>query len=176
MGFSFKVAVQSKNEQANVYRKLNYLQSSLAPNYSNSGYMRGNIHQVTIGGYISEQPGIITSINFTLPNVSPWEIGIDTTGKPDESVSQLSHMIEVSVTFKPIHTFLPQIVGSALSSNGIDDPSNTVARFMTLSTNSGSLYDLSTELSYPTTNTTPTEEQQNQLDATIANLENLDRG
>jgi len=168
MGFNFKVAIHSKAEQANVYRKLNYLQSVMAPNYSTAGYMRGNIVQVTIGGYIHEQPGVLTSLNFSIPETSPWEIGIDTTGKPDDSVSQLSHIIDVSVSFKPIHTFLPQTVGSALNENGIDTPNNTEARFIALKTNTGSLYSSPTGAI--------TEEQLDQLDATLTTLDNLDRG
>jgi hypothetical protein len=43
-----------------MYKKLNYLASICAPNYSGNGYMAGNIVRLTIGGYLYQQPGIIT--------------------------------------------------------------------------------------------------------------------
>ena len=126
ISFGFTVVAQSKPELSLMYQKLNYLQSSLTPNYnSTDGFMRGNIHQLTIGGYFYEQPGVITTLNYTMPGDSTWEIGIpsdfensetapDNSGiKGDPSVKELTHRIEVSIGFKPIHTFLPQIVGSA---------------------------------------------------------------
>jgi len=56
-----------------MYRKLNYLASSLAPNYSSNGYMRGNMVKLTIGGYLYEQPGIITSITYDIPQEASWD-------------------------------------------------------------------------------------------------------
>ena len=125
VGFSFTVAAQSKPELSLMYQKLNYLQSSLTPNYNiTDGFMRGNIHQLTLGGYFYEQPGVLTSLNYTMPQDSPWEIGIPADSADgeavggisyrDPSVKELTHMIQVQVSFKPIHTFLPQIVGSSL--------------------------------------------------------------
>ena len=125
ISFSFTVAAQSKPELSLMYQKLNYLQSSLTPNYNiTDGFMRGNIHQLTLGGYFHEQPGVLTSLNYTMPQDSPWEIGIPADSADgeavggisyrDPSVKELTHMIQVQVSFKPIHTFLPQIVGSAL--------------------------------------------------------------
>lgn len=122
VGFSFQVVAQSKPELSIMYQKLNYLQSTLAPNFSENGFMRGNIHQVTIGGYFFEQPGVITSLNFTMPTESPWEIGIPSSNQStssvggntyrDPAVKELTHIINVSVQFKPIQRFLPQTIGS----------------------------------------------------------------
>ena len=47
--------------------KLNFLASSLAPEYLDSltsGYMAGNIAYITLGEYIYDQPGIITSLTL----------------------------------------------------------------------------------------------------------------
>ncbi|MFK5283008.1 hypothetical protein ACI3PL_25915, partial [Lacticaseibacillus paracasei] len=86
----------------------NYLASSLAPDYSSNGYMRGNIVKLTIGGYFHEQPGIITSITYDVPQESTWEIGIGTNELKDRTISQLPHMIKVTnVRFIPIHVFVP---------------------------------------------------------------------
>ena len=127
---SWKVVAQSKQELSIMYQKLNYLASSLTPNYSSQGFMRGNIAQLSIGGYFYEQPGVITNLTYTMPDDASWEIGIPATpeqgadpsngpGFSDSSVKELCHMMDVSMTFKPIHKFLPQIVGSSLD---IDNP------------------------------------------------------
>lgn len=157
IGFSFTVVAQSKPELAIMYQKLNYLQSSLTPNYNKTnGFMRGNLHQLTIGGYFYEQPGVITSLNYTMPADSPWEIAIPSNFltadsapdgseiKTDPSVKELPHRIEVQVGFKPIHTFLPQIVGSAYDTNnpqGIEGKGDIDQRYIALaSEGSVSLY------------------------------------
>jgi hypothetical protein len=108
MRLNWTVMAQSKNELATQYQKLNYLASTLAPNYSAAGFMRGNIHQLTIGGYVYEYPGIIESLDFTIPDDSPWEISIGASGGFDSSVKELPHRIEVAMSFKPIDKFLPQ--------------------------------------------------------------------
>jgi hypothetical protein len=99
-----------------MYHKLNFLASSLAPDYSANGYMRGNLATLTVGGYLHEQPGIIKSINYSVPQESPWEIGIDNIGVNDinngidRGVNQLPHMIKVTgFQFIPIHTFVPKL-------------------------------------------------------------------
>ena len=65
-----------------MYHKLNYLASSLAPDYSDDGYMRGNLAVLTVGGYLHEQPGIITSITYDVPQEATWEIAIGTQSGP----------------------------------------------------------------------------------------------
>ena len=134
VAFGFQVVAQSKEELSIMYQKLNYLQSTLAPNYSNQGFMRGNIHQLTIGGYFYEQPGVITSLGYSLPEDSTWEIGINTDGGSDPSVKELPHRIEVTVNFKPIHRFLPSTIGSPFTpTSDIDSKGNIEQRFIALS-------------------------------------------
>jgi hypothetical protein len=139
---------QSIQELSIMYQKLNYLISSLAPDYSKSGYMRGNLVQLTLGGYYYEMPGIIENITVTLPNDATWEIGIppseadstqfsaSPTGFTGRNVQELPHRLDVSMTFRPIHNFLPQLVGSSLSkesnANGIDGGQNIKQRFLSL--------------------------------------------
>ncbi len=158
VGFSFQVVAQSKPELSIMYQKLNYLQSTLAPNFSENGFMRGNIHQVTIGGYFYEQPGVITSLNFTMPTESPWEIGIPSSNQStpsvggntyrDPSVKELTHIINVSVQFKPIQRFLPQTIGSPFDTtnkNGIFGKNEIKQKFIQLANGTEAnqnLYDL----------------------------------
>ena len=107
---TFTVVAQSKQELSIMYHKLNYIKSTLAPDYSVQGYMRGNIAQLTMGGYIYEMPGVITSFDITIPNDTPWEIGINADGSYDSTVKELPHRVDVSMNFKPIYKFLPQRV------------------------------------------------------------------
>ena len=116
LSLSWTVAAQSKQELIPMYKKLNYLASTLAPDYSPDGYMRGNLVQLTIGGYLYEQPGFITGLTYEMSDDSPWEIGIGTEETPnDPSVKELTQIIRVSgFNFTPIHNFVPrkQTLGS----------------------------------------------------------------
>ena len=108
ISMGWTVYAQSKAELMPMYQKLNYLASTLAPDYTRAGFMRGNIAKLTMGGYLYNQPGIIKSINYGIPQESPWEIAIGVDGKTDPSVKQLPHMIKVTgFTFIPIHSFVP---------------------------------------------------------------------
>lgn len=110
ISLSWTVAAQSKQELLPMYKKLNYLASSTAPNYSPQGYMRGNLAELTVGGYIVDQPGIITGLTYDMGDDSPWEIGINTAGEPDPNSPQMSHIIKVSgFNFIPIQKFIPRI-------------------------------------------------------------------
>lgn len=110
ISLAWTVAAQSKEELIPMYKKLNFLASSLTPDYSPTGYMRGNLATLTVGGYLNEQPGIITSINYGVPQESPWEIAINDEGNDDNSVKQLPHIIKVTgFNFIPIHNFVPRL-------------------------------------------------------------------
>lgn len=107
ISLQFKVHAQSKNEMPVVYDKLNYLASLMAPNYSNSGLMRGNIIKLTIGNYLNETPGILKGFTFTIDENYPWDIGRDIGGNPVND--KLPTIISVnSFQFTPIHSFLPK--------------------------------------------------------------------
>ena len=108
ISLSWTIFAQSKAELIPMYKKLNYLASSLAPDYNSAGFMRGNIVRLTMGGYLYEQPGIIKSLTFGVPQESTWEIGINEFGGTDNSVKELPHMIKVTgMTFIPIQKFIP---------------------------------------------------------------------
>lgn len=112
VSLSWTVAAQSKAELIPMYKKLNFLASICAPDYSAAGYMRGNIITLTIGGYFYEQPGIITGFSYEMnDDNSTWEIGINDSDEAgdDKTVKELPHMIKVSgFNFIPIHTFVPR--------------------------------------------------------------------
>lgn len=131
VSLSWTVYAQSKEELIPMYKKLNYLASSLAPNYKN-GFMRGVLVQLTIGGYFYNQPGFITNLAYEMPTESTWEIGIndggfqDPANRGDNTVKELSHMIKVtSFNFTPIHTFIPEVqkntAGEFVTTTGLGD-------------------------------------------------------
>ena len=115
MSMGFTVVAQSKDELSVMYDKLNFLASSLAPEYLDSltsGYMCGNMAYITLGDYINDQPGIITSLTYDIPEESSWEINRDTIFDVSGSaiggtIRQLPHMIKVTLNFTPIHKFRP---------------------------------------------------------------------
>jgi hypothetical protein len=127
VSLSWTVVAQSKAELIPMYQKLNYLASVCAPDYSDLGYMRGNLIKLTIGGYLYEQVGIMTSITYDVPQESPWEIAIPyassdentSTGvKSDSSVKELPHMIKVTgFQFIPIHDFVPSVQRNRFGKN-----------------------------------------------------------
>ena len=108
ISLSWTVVAQSKDELIPMYKKLNYLASTMAPDYSPNGYMRGNLTQLTIGGYIYEQPGFFTTLDYSIPDDTPWEIGINDDGDFDGTVKEMPHRIEVTAAFTPIHNFKPR--------------------------------------------------------------------
>jgi hypothetical protein len=110
ISMAWTVAAQSKDELIPMYKKLNYLASSLTPYYTPNGYMTGNLVQLTVGGYLYEQVGIINSITYDIPEESPWEIGINDAGGYDSTVKELPHIIRVTnFSFTPIQDFIPSV-------------------------------------------------------------------
>lgn len=115
ISLGWTVYAQSKGELIPMFKKLNYLATNLAPDYSDAGYMRGPLVQMTVGGYLYEQPGFITNLSYDIPQESTWEIGVGQEGMKedptlltnDTSVKELPHMIKVSCQFTPIHEFVP---------------------------------------------------------------------
>jgi len=92
----FKVAALSATEMQPMYQKLNYLMGNLMPDYKDDNIMRGPLVKMTVGNWLDGQDGILNSVSYTVPNDSPWEIGLE-----DEYLI-LPHVVEVSMTFTPI--------------------------------------------------------------------------
>ena len=123
INLGWTVAAQSQAELIPQYQKLNFLASSLAPDYSQkSGYMRGNLAELTVGGWLYNQKGIIQSMTLEVPQDSPWEIGISNKSssnklndgqekvQSDGFLKELPHMVKVTgFSFIPIHSFAPRV-------------------------------------------------------------------
>lgn len=106
----FRIYVHSRAELFPVYNKINYLASIQAPDYSPSGFQRGNIIYITIGDYLVNVPGIMEGIEYSFPEDSQWEIARNNDGTPDPNTAELPLLVDASFNFKPIHNFLPRTV------------------------------------------------------------------
>ncbi len=111
INISFTVAAQSQNEMWGMYQKLNYLASSLTPQYTDQGYMTGNIAKLTLGKYLNNVHGKIDSLTYDIPEESPWMIDpyIDDK-KGTFQRNDLPFIIKVQMKFTPIHDFRPELV------------------------------------------------------------------
>jgi len=119
ISLSFTIYAHSRAEMLPIYQKLNYLVGVTAPSYSDAGLMRGNFIRMTIGDYLLDVPGIVQNINLKPSFEAGWDLNRKEDGSPfkleddspdgDEFVGQLPRMIEVDLSFTPIHNFTPQI-------------------------------------------------------------------
>ena len=108
ISFSFKIAAQTRYEMAPIYRKLNYLVAQTAPEYK-GGRMRAGFVRLTIGSWCDRIPGFIQNISLSWQKDYPWEIAIDSTsGGEDKHMLELPHVLDVKVSFLPVHNFTPQ--------------------------------------------------------------------
>jgi hypothetical protein len=83
-----------------MYNQLNILASALTPDYSTNGFMRGSLFKLTLGNYVTDLPGIIKSIKFSVIDNEKITWDVD---------SQVPKYIEIkSFEFTPIHNFLPR--------------------------------------------------------------------
>lgn len=95
INIGFKVAALSDIEMKPMYQKLNYLMGNLMPDY-NDTLMRGPLVKMTVGNWIDGQVGVLNSLSYTIPQDSPWEIGLA------DKYLILPHIVEVNMTFTPI--------------------------------------------------------------------------
>jgi hypothetical protein len=125
ISFNFKVPVLSSYEQKEVFSKLNYLASLCAPDYSDGGFMRGNLIKLTIGDYLIDVPGVMTGVNFGVVDEAGWDIARDSQGNritnlnPETGGYVMPKLIDVSgFTFKPIHNFIPKTINPEFVNTG----------------------------------------------------------
>ena len=114
ISLSFTVFAHTPEEMAPIWNKINYLASSLTPDYSDRLLMRGNYHYLTVGDYVYRQPGVITSLRLSNFLDHNWEIALNepeqrTTGTGgDFQQLEMPKSFVVGMSFKPIHTFVPR--------------------------------------------------------------------
>jgi hypothetical protein len=180
ISIGFTVAAQSKQELLPIYKKLNYLASSMAPSYSTNGFIRGNLSRITLGNWLWEQPGFISSVDLSIPDESPWEINLpidlpteETPIPEDKFVKQVPHMVQVKIKFTPIHRFRPEITKLDNIPNPKDftedniiyqDPAYGPQRYIALEDQNTKGYDTKPQQTPPPTpGTSLTDQQNNQV-------------
>jgi hypothetical protein len=134
ISFSFKIAAFSRDELKPLYNKLNYLISQVYPDYSGTtGVMRAPLVKVTLGDYLYRVPGFLESVNVTVDNTTPWEINLEGS---KNRVQELPHVLEIAISFKPIHNVLPErsIYKEINSRTTINNPYNTLSNYGALNT------------------------------------------
>jgi hypothetical protein len=101
--FSFKIAAFSREELIPMYQKINGLVSTTAPTYNSEGsYMKGTLTAVTIGNYLNNVKGFITSVNLNWNTSYQWE----TNNQSGDTKNPLvPHVLDCSIAFTPIHNF-----------------------------------------------------------------------
>ena len=114
ISLGFKISAQSRWEMRPLYQKIVTLASSTAPTYSRAGYMRGTFVQLTVGDYVREIPGFISSVNYNWQQDYQWEIAQNNQGAQngntgqDDDQQELPMVLDCQLNFTPIHTFTPQ--------------------------------------------------------------------
>ena len=109
----FKVAAQTRWEMKPIYQKLNYLAAQTAPNYSSTGRIRTPYLYLTVGNWFNKIPGLITQLGLSWQKDYPWEIALDREAKKGEIMGKdkdmliLPHVLDVNLSFQPIHKFIP---------------------------------------------------------------------
>jgi len=101
LSLDFTIVAERPGQIIPIYTKLNTLIQNLAPNYGNSGYIRGNFARLTFGDYLDDVPGIING--FTINPI--FEAGFDTGTGEEEITSgkQLPKAIKISgFNFTPV--------------------------------------------------------------------------
>jgi len=118
INMSFTVAAQSQAEMMGMYQKLNYLASTTAPQYTPYGYMTGVITKMTLGKYLNNVHCKIDSIDFEIPEDSPWVVDNPNDGVSKNPYNQLPFIIKVRMRFTPLHNFRPELVKGLTDENG----------------------------------------------------------
>jgi hypothetical protein len=110
VSMNFSLPALSRPEMKRIYQKANYLASLCYPNYNTAGLMRGNITLLTVGDYLYRTPGILKSVNITIPDDTAWEIAMNEPegNAADSQMYELPQMLKISLAFTPIMSILPR--------------------------------------------------------------------
>lgn len=100
LSITFKVAAFNQDELGKIHQRLSYLKNLTAPKYTSTGLMQGNIISLTIGDYLKQLPGFLTSVGFTVDENINWETR--------EGEEKLPHVVNVQVQFTVIEKTTPK--------------------------------------------------------------------
>ena len=127
ISFDFVVHIGSRDEMKASWRKLNYLASWTAPEYTKAGLIKGPLIRLNIGHLYRKLPGFINSLSYTFDNTqTTWETAhLDHDREnikdafenefPDNystpGALQLPKHIAVSVGYTPVGVYRPEYNG-----------------------------------------------------------------
>ncbi len=131
VSFSLKVAAFSRREMIPMWEKINYL---VGLNYGSfvdtnvygsddGGYYQGNpgmsspICELTIGDYLTSQPGYIKDFNISVPPDYPWDVIIDDGGS--NVIGELPQMVDINMGFQVIPQQIPDSYGKHFGKVGL---------------------------------------------------------
>ena len=114
ISFTFMVAALSRSEMLPMWRKLNKLASYTMPDFYSGGRASGPMMRISIGNLFQQTPGFITSLSYTIPDDTSWDIADDASVE-NPTPKQLPTVIEVSVSFTIVGDFRPQKDGRVYS-------------------------------------------------------------
>lgn len=99
ISFDFKIAAFSKADLEPLYEKINLLVGATAPTYGDGSFMKGTLTKITIGDYLKQVSGFISSVGLSWDLAHSWEL--------EEEGKRLPHILSCNVSFTPIHDFVP---------------------------------------------------------------------
>jgi hypothetical protein len=143
LSFSFTVVVNSLLELHPVWKRINYLASSVKP----SGYTKKDqgdnilnkfmippMFMLTIGDLYKYQPIVITSVNVVIPEGASWETVPENSTEdwtymakmikskvPKSRIGQVPREIEISITTNVLEKELPQTGGNHYGHSPVDE-------------------------------------------------------
>jgi hypothetical protein len=107
----------------------------MAPDYTEGGFMRGNLVKITIGDYIKDLPGIIKGVSYEIDPEAGWDIARDELGNKEPGAYIMPKLIQIKgIKFTPIHNFIPQTVSNKFlnlensTGNDVNSPFITFGR------------------------------------------------
>ena len=74
VSFNLQVPCFNRIHLLEKHRGLSELQSAGAGQYDSNNRLGGIITKLTLGNYLVDEPGILTSVSFDIPDVSSWDI------------------------------------------------------------------------------------------------------
>jgi len=102
--FDFTVYADTRENMKPMWQKLNKLASYTTPEYDTRGRASSPIMKLTLGDYLVDQPGFLSTFNITTDGAHPWDINLESS----EDMFQMPMIVKVNISYKIINQKLPQ--------------------------------------------------------------------
>jgi hypothetical protein len=89
------------------------------PDFNGSARPSGPFMRISIGSLFKNTPGFISSLTYTVPDDTNWDIAED--AKTNKNAKQLPMVVDVAMSFTVVGDFRPQMMGRAYSLQGEGD-------------------------------------------------------